>query len=156
VPKGAIVANINVDMPMLFGPTRDWVARGADHSTLGPLVNRIVREHGYLLSPDDAPEEVRFIRSDQFSFVRQGIPAVHLGSGATSRTQGPDIAALREDFLRNHDHQPSDEMTLPIYYRGGVELVSICTRLTLEIASQPERPRWNRGDFFASKFASRP
>jgi hypothetical protein len=156
VPKGAIVANINLDMPMLFGPTRDWVARGAEHSTLGPLISRIVREHGYLLSPDDAPEEVRFIRSDQFSFIRQGIPALHLGSGLLPRAQGPDIAVLRQTFLREHYHQPTDDLSLPLHYRGGADLVSISARLAIEIANQAARPRWNRGDFFGSKFASQP
>lgn len=156
VPKGAIVANLNLDMPMLLGPTRDWVARGAEHSTLGPLVARVVREHGYLLSPDDAPEEVRFIRSDQFSFIRQGIPALHVGSGHLARAQGPDIAALRQTFLREHYHQPTDDLSLPLHYRGGADLVSISARLAIEIANQAERPRWNRGDFFGSKFAPRP
>jgi hypothetical protein len=156
VPKSAIVANINIDMPLLLGPTRDLVALGSEHSNLGPLVQRIVNAHGYQLSPDAEPEEALFIRSDQFSFVRQGIPAINIGSGYISRAQGPDIAALREDFLRNHYHQPSDDTSLPMYYRGGADLVSINTRLATEIANQADRPRWNRGDFFASKFLSHP
>jgi hypothetical protein len=156
IPKGTIVANINIDMPLLLGPTRDLVALGSEHSSLGPLVQRIVRAQGYQLSPDAEPDEVLFIRSDQFSFVRQGIPAINIGSGYTSRTQGPDIAALREDFMRNHYHQPSDDTSLPMYYRGGADLVSINARLAIEIANQTDRPRWNRGDFFASKFPSRP
>jgi hypothetical protein len=156
VPKGSIVANINIDMPLLLGPTRDLISIGSEHSSLAPLVQRVVREHGYILSPDDQPDEVLFIRSDQFSFVRQGIPAIHLSSGYLSRPQGPDIAALREDFMRNHYHQPSDDTTLPMYYKGGADLVSINSRLAIEIANQTDRPRWNRGDFFASKFAPRP
>jgi hypothetical protein len=156
VPKGSIVANINIDMPLLLGPTRDLVSQGSEHSSLAPLVQRVVHDHGYVLSPDDRPEEVSFIRSDHFSFVRQGVPAVMLSSGHISRPQGPDIAALREDFMRNHYHQPSDDTTLPMYYKGGADLVSINARLAIEIANQADRPRWNRGDFFASKFAPRP
>jgi len=156
IPRGAIVANINMDMPMLLGPTRDLVALGAEHSTLGPLVTRIVRDNGYLLSPDNAPAEVRFIRSDQFSFVRQGIPALNIGSGYLSRAHGPDIAAMQQDFLHNHYHQPSDDLSQPMYYPGGADLVNINARIAMEIANQPERPRWNRRDFFASKFVQRP
>jgi Peptidase family M28/PA domain len=151
-----VVANINLDMPMLFGPTRDVVAQGAEHSSLGPLVQRIARDQGYALFPDDKPEEVRFIRSDQFSFVRNGVPALHIGYGYTPRTAGIDVAAMRAEFLRSHYHQPSDEASLPIYYRGGADLVNISTRVIVELANQADRPRWNRNDFFASKFAPRP
>ncbi|HYM33852.1 MAG TPA: M28 family metallopeptidase, partial [Steroidobacteraceae bacterium] len=70
VAKKNIVANFNIDMPLPLAPTRDFVAFGAEHSTIGPVVARAAQTQGYALSPDNEPAEVHFIRSDQFSFIR--------------------------------------------------------------------------------------
>jgi Zn-dependent M28 family amino/carboxypeptidase len=154
--KAAIVANINIDMPVLLAPTRDLTALGAEHSSLGPSVARAALAQGYVLSPDNMPEEVRFIRSDQFSFIRQGIPALSVIGGYRSRVEGIDVAAMRREFLRNHYHQPSDDLSLPMDYAGAADLVRIYAHVAVEVANQPGRPRWNRKDFFASKFVVRP
>ncbi len=80
-----LVANINVDMPLTFAPVFDFVALGAPHSTLGTAAKQAVAAQGYRLSADAAPEQVEFIRSDQFSFIRRGIPALVVGSGYQPR-----------------------------------------------------------------------
>jgi hypothetical protein len=152
IPKNAIVANINIDMPMLFGPTRDVMSIGAQHTTLGPAAERAANAQGYIMTPDNAPAEVRFIRSDQFSFIKQGVPSIYLGGGYYARSRSPDIEALREEFFRTHYHRPSDDLSLPMHYAGAVDLALINARLALEIANQTERPRWHRGDFFGVKF----
>jgi Zn-dependent M28 family amino/carboxypeptidase len=131
-------------------------ALGAEHSSLGPSVARAALAQGYVLSPDNMPEEVRFIRSDQFSFIRQGIPALSVIGGYRSRVEGIDVAAMRREFLRNHYHQPSDDLSLPMDYAGAADLVRIYAHVAVEVANQPGRPRWNRKDFFASKFVVRP
>ncbi len=156
MPKHSMVANINIDMPLLLAPTRDLTALGAEHSSLGPVIARVAQLQGYVLSPDSQPEEVRFIRSDQFSFIRQGVPALNLVGGHRSRIDGIDVAALRREFLRNHYHQPSDDLSLPIDYASAADWVRIHARAAIEIANQPARPRWNRSDFFASKFVPKP
>jgi hypothetical protein len=71
-----IVANVNIDMPLPLAAVRDFVAIGAEHSTFGAIARSAVAAQGYRLSPDATPEEVSFIRSDQFSFIRHGIPAL--------------------------------------------------------------------------------
>ena len=156
VPKRSIVANINIDMPRSFGPTRDIAAIGAAHSSLGPMAQDVASNMGYLLTPDDAPQEVRFIRSDHFSFVRHGIPALHLSSGYLRRARAPNVVALRDAFLKERYHQPSDDLTAPMYYPGMADLALINARLAVTAANQAHRPRWNRRDFFASKFVQRP
>jgi len=156
IPKRSIVANINIDMPRSFGPTRDIAAIGAAHSNLGPMAQDIAAELGYLLTPDDAPEQVRFIRSDHFSFVRHGIPALHLSIGYLRRAPGPNVVALREAYQKERYHKPSDDLTAPMYYPGMADLAWINARLVIEAASRDDRPRWNRRDFFASKFPRSP
>jgi len=147
-----IVANVNIDMPMPFVPVRDFVALGGEHSTLGTLARNAATAQGYKLSPELAPEEVGFIRSDQFSFIRHGIPALVVNSGYQARDPGVDAAALQKQFRETNYHQPSDDLSLPMDYGTAADLARIDLRIVLDAASGASAPRWNAGDFFAEKF----
>lgn len=147
-----IVANINLDMPMTFVPVRDFVAIGAEHSNLGTLARNAAAAQGYRLSPDAAPEEVSFIRSDQFSFIRQGIPALVLKSGYHARDPAVDIGALQRQFRESNYHQPSDDLSLPLDYDTAADLARVDLRIVLDAANVTSAPRWSAGDFFAEKF----
>ncbi|MFC3551984.1 M28 family metallopeptidase [Lysobacter cavernae] len=146
--RGSLVANVNMDMPMLLAPTRDVVPIGLEHSTLQPLVQQAAKEIGVALSPDPAPQEVVFVRSDQYAFVRAGVPAVYLDAGYSG-----DARALQDAFLRQHYHQPSDDATQPIQYADAARLAQLNARIGQLIADAPQRPAWNAGDFFGEKFA---
>ena len=149
-----IVANINIDMPMLFAPVRDFVALGAEHSSLGALARNAVAAQGYRLSPEAAPEEVSFIRSDQYSFIRHGVPALVLNGGYQARDAQTDISALMKEFRATHYHQPSDQPSLPIDYATAADLARINLRIALD-AANGARPHWNRGDFFGETFGKK-
>jgi hypothetical protein len=153
---GAIVADINLDMPMLFARSFDFIALGAEHSSLGATARLAMTAQGYRLSPDEAPEEVRFIRSDQFSFIRQGIPAIALGSGYDARDKTLDLRQMQRDFRRDHYHQPSDDTSLPMDFTAAADLARIALRTALDTANAPSPPRWKLHDFFGDKFGSKP
>lgn len=143
VPKETLVANVNLDMPIITFAFEDVVAFGADRSTLGPLVRAAAEKMGVGYSPDPMPEQGFFTRSDHYRFVQQGIPAVFLWPGV----KGPGKAAF-DDFLKNHYHKPSDEVTLPIDWQAGVRFVEANYGIAREIANSDARPAWNKGDFF--------
>jgi hypothetical protein len=143
VPRDAIVANVDLDMPILTYTFQDVIAFGADRSTLGPIVRGAVADMGLVVSPDPIPDEAIFVRSDHYRFVQQGVPAVFLWPGQ----MGPGKAAT-EDFLAKHYHKPSDEVSLPIDWSQGVRFVDVNYRIARAIADAPERPHWNKGDFF--------
>lgn len=147
-----VVANINIDMPLPLAPVRDFVALGAEHSSFGTLARNAVAAQGYRLSPDAAPEEVSFIRSDQFSFMRHGIPALVLKCGYQGRDPGVDVGALQKQFRESNYHQPSDDLALPLDYATAADLARVDLRIMLEAANAASAPRWNAGDFFAEKF----
>ena len=155
VPRGAIVANINMDLPLALTAVADVVAFGAEHSSLGDVTARAVRAEGMAISPDPAPEEVFFVRSDQVSFVREGIPAVFLSMGEQSRTPGVDGAALVKEFRRERYHMPSDDISQPIHYESLAALARINARIGLEVGNARQRPTWHDGDFFGELFAPR-
>ncbi len=151
---GSIIADVNMDMFLMLYPVADLVALGGEHTTLGAMAARAARDAGFTMSPDPYPEEVRFIRSDQFSFVQQGIPAIHLKPGNASRDPKIDGAAVTRDWLRRVYHSPADDMNQPIDFQSGARYAETNLRLVREIAGAPARPRWNPGDFFAPRSSS--
>src|SRR3989442_1762899 len=150
-PVRPIVANVNMDMFLMLYPVGDLVALGGEHSTLGDMAARAAHDAGFEMSPDPYPEEVRFIRSDQFSFVEEGIPAIHLKPGNKSLDPKIDGAAITRDWLRRVYHSPADDMNQHFDFPSGARYAETNLRLVRAIANAPERPRWKPGDFFAPK-----
>jgi hypothetical protein len=150
VPGESIVANVNMDMPVLLASTRDVMPIGLEHSTLKPLVEQAAKEVGVGLSADPFPEEVVFVRSDQYAFIRAGIPAVYL-SGGIDAHEG-DGKRMLEGFLAEHYHQPGDDADQPIQYADAARLARLNATIGARIANAAERPRWNEGDFFGERF----
>lgn len=153
VPIGQLVANINIDMPYLGFPVADIEAFGAEHSTLLESVELATNATGMQLTPDPMPEEVRFVRSDQFSFVQEGVPALAFKAGSKSSDPAIDGKAMLADFLKNHYHRPSDDLGLPYSSEGAERFARTALLLGLSVADRDDRPRWNDNDFFGDKFA---
>lgn len=153
VPKEGIVANINLDMPLFLFPVADLIAYGADHSSLGAVAERAARAENFELSKDPRPEEVIFVRSDHYSFVKQGVPALYLVPG--SKSLDPTIAggARLEDFGRKNYHRPSDETTLHVDWPSAVRFARVHVAVGREVANAAAKPSWNQGDFFGDLFA---
>lgn len=152
VPREALVANVNFDMPLFIYPVADVVAYGAEHSSLEVPTAAAARAVGFELTPDPIPEEVIFIRSDQFSLVRRGVPAVYLMPGMTSADPAIDGAQAFQDFLRHRYHKPTDEAGLPFHADSALRFVMMNVHLIRAIADEPARPAWHPGDFFGETF----
>jgi peptidase M28-like protein/PA domain-containing protein len=149
VPPGSIVADVDLDMPILTYDFTDVTAFGADRSSIGPSVKRAAARMHVELSPDPMPDEGIFTRSDHYRFVEQGVPAVFLATGFANGGE----AAYR-DFLARHYHRPSDDLSQAIRYEAGAKFARLNYEITRELADEA-RPEWNKGDFFAEKFAKR-
>lgn len=153
VPRGSIVANINMDMPVALAPLADVTAFGAEHSSLGAVAERAAQAEGVGVAPDAKPEEVFFVRSDQYSFVRAGIPALYIDQGMTSTDPAQDQKARYEAFLKDKYHQPGDDLSLPIHWPSLAMLARLNTRIIADVADAQARPTWNEGNFFGDTFA---
>lgn len=145
-------ANLNLDMPVLLGPAAELIVLGAEHSTLGPVAAAAAARSGFALGADPQPEEVFFVRSDQYPFVRAGVPAIAPKAGRKSSDPAVDLAARQEDFRKNHYHKPSDTTALPIHWPSVVRLADFATEVTLAVATDPVAPSWLPGDFFGTRF----
>jgi hypothetical protein len=156
VPIENLVANINLDMPLILYPIGDIIAFGAEHSSLGNDVQRAAEKMGLQLSPDPMPEQNIFIRSDHYSFVKQGVPAVFLVPGFKSLNPEINGSEMFQTFFNEHYHQPSDEVALPIDYEAGTRFTQVNIMIGQEIANSPTRPQWNENDFFGEAFGRNP
>ncbi|HEY6843495.1 MAG TPA: M28 family metallopeptidase, partial [Thermoanaerobaculia bacterium] len=150
-----VVADVNMDMFLMLYPVADLVPLGGEHSTLGEMAAEAAKG-AFAISPDPFPEEVRFIRSDQFSFVEQGIPAIHLKPGNKSLDPAIDGAKVTRDWLRTVYHSPQDDMSQHFDFDSGARYATVNARLVSMIANAPEPPKWKPGDFFAPVESGRP
>ncbi|MFQ5877546.1 MAG: M28 family metallopeptidase [Acidobacteriota bacterium] len=152
VPMDAVVADINLDMALMLHPLVDVIAFGAEHSSLARPMARAARRLGLRLSPDPVPEEVLFIRSDQYSFVRQGVPSLFVVSGWDPGDSGGEPGELEEAWLRDTYHSPGDDMSQEIDFEAGALFARANFLVGHVVANQTEPPRWKRGDFFGELF----
>lgn len=152
VPKAQMVANVNIDMPLVFFPLNTVTGYGAEHSSLEKVMEE--EEEGFTLVEDPYPDEVYFIRSDQYSFVRQGIPSLYFAESIGSSDPEIDGRAVIDTFTADHYHKPSDDLTRPIDWDTALRFARGAARVGNRIAMDPERPKWNEGDFFGGKFSN--
>ncbi len=149
IDKARIVADVNLDMPIITYKFTDVIAFGAARSTLGDIVKRAAAQAGASFSPDPMPEMALFVRSDHYRFVQQGVPSVFLWPG----TSGPGKAAV-DAFFANNYHKPSDEVVQgpPIDWESGERFINVNYQIARDIADAPARPAWNKGDFFGTLY----
>jgi Zn-dependent M28 family amino/carboxypeptidase len=143
VGAGRVVGVVNLDMPVLLYDFSDVIAFGANHSTLGPMVQRAAAQAGVALAADPLPHEGLFTRSDHYKFVREGVPSVFLMTGF-----GNGGEAQFTGFLKTHYHKVSDDLSLPIDWQAGAKFSRINYLIANEVANAAETPRWNADSFF--------
>jgi Zn-dependent M28 family amino/carboxypeptidase len=153
VPRDSLVANLALDMPFLYHRLLDIVPYGAQHSSLMGPVSRAAAHLGIALADDPIPEQVLFIRSDHYSFVRQGIPSLFLKSGFTTGDPAKDGAAINAGYRRDVYHKPNDDMSQPFDFEAGAAHARLNFLTGWLVAEETARPSWNEGDFFGGLFA---
>jgi hypothetical protein len=144
-----VTSVVNLDMPILLYDFTDVVAFGAEHSTMGPIVAKAAGDLGVKLSPDPLPEENLFTRSDHYRFVTEGVPSVFLVSGFANGGE-----KIFRDFLANHYHKPSDQVTLPFDWAAGAKFAHVNYNIARALADAPQAPRWYADSEFGKLYAA--
>jgi len=107
------------------------------------------------ISPDPYPEEVVFVRSDQYPFVKVGIPAVYVGAGYRPVEKDRNILEDTMQWIKNIYHTPKDDMSQPIDWSVGAQVANFDFGIGLEVANADARPTWKKGDFFGDTFGTK-
>lgn len=143
-PK-SIVADINADMFLPIVPLKIVEVLGLEESDLGDDVRQIAQARGLRVEPDPEPLRNTFIRSDQYSFIRQGVPAVFLNVGYE---KGSPEQKIFKQWLTEHYHAPSDDTKQSVNLQTAAQMEEIYRELLIEVANAGARPQWKPSSFF--------
>jgi len=148
-PIEKTAADINLDMTDIFGVPKEFVPQGAERSTLWESCQVVAREMGLGLGKDPVPDLNTFTRSDQYSFVRAGVPSMFLLWA--SEYEDTDAATARKRAKQKLDtiyHRPGDEFDPSWSWEGMRRQAQVAFLLGLDVAGRPEMPAWKAGDPF--------
>jgi len=146
VPAEQVALNLNLDMPIVTYHFTDLNAFGAERSNVYPYVEAAVEESGMTLSPDPDPKQGLFVRSDQYSYIKKGVPAIYLKTGFADGGQ-----EFQRVFRTEHYHQASDKADL-IDFAELARFAGVNYRIARNVGNMAERPAWKAGDFFGTMF----
>jgi Zn-dependent M28 family amino/carboxypeptidase len=143
-PK-SIVADVNVDMFLPIVPLKLLTVLGLDDSDLGDRVREIAQSRGVKVQPDPEPLRNLFVRSDQYNFIRHGIPSVIM---SVAPEPGSTEQKLFKDWLTQRYHAPSDDVNQPVDLAAAAKYEEIVRGLLINIANDDHRPQWKPDSFF--------
>ncbi|MBV9574290.1 MAG: M20/M25/M40 family metallo-hydrolase [Acidobacteriales bacterium] len=145
VEERSMVADINIDMFLPIVPLKLMTVYGLAESDLGDRITEAAKLYGIPVQPDPEPLRNVFIRSDQYNFVRHGIPALMADVGAVKGS-----ADENKQFAWLHDryHAPSDDLDQPVNLPAAALYEDVMYQLVLGVADDVRRPQWKRDSFF--------
>jgi hypothetical protein len=145
VPQKSIVADLNFDMALPIFPLTSVTPVGYDQSSLGKDAAAVSAAMKLPITPDPFPDRNVFIRSDQYAFIREGIPALFFKYGFKA---GTPEAETEKAWRANLYHSPFDDLNQPVMPAESAKLNDYVTAVTLRVANAPARPTWNEDSFF--------
>jgi Zn-dependent M28 family amino/carboxypeptidase len=145
VDQKAIVADVNTDMFLPIVPLKVLRVEGLEESDLGERARQVAQSLDVRVQPDPEPLRNVFIRSDQYSFIRHGVPALMMDVGFDPGTPQQKIF---KDWLTHRYHAPSDDVNQPVDLGAAALYEEIVRRLLIETANADSRPQWKADSFF--------
>jgi hypothetical protein len=145
VPESEIVADLNLDMFMPLFALKKLHVQGLDESTLGDDAKKVGAAHGIVIAADPEPDRNSFIRTDQYSFVQAGVPALAMKFGWTMGS--PEYKAWRA-WLAQRYHSTDDDLTQPVDLVAAAQFNDFFADLARAVADDPARPHYLGSSFF--------
>jgi Zn-dependent M28 family amino/carboxypeptidase len=145
VPEKAIVADLNLDMFMPIFPLKKLHVQGLEQSTLADDARAVGATHNIVIAVDPEPDRNSFIRTDQYSFVQAGVPALAMKFGWTMGS--PEYKAWRA-WLAQRYHSTDDDLKQPVDFAAAAQFNDFYADLARRVANDPERPHYLDTSFF--------
>lgn len=143
--KGRIVADLNMDMFLPLFPLKWLEVQGLNESTLGEDIRAVAEGAGVKVQADKEPNRNRFIRSDQYSFIKKGVPALAFKFGYIP---GGDEEKKFKDWYSNRYHGVTDDLSQPVDLAAAAQFNAVLQNLAVRVADAPEAPHWSSQSFF--------
>ena len=145
VKEESMVADINIDMFLPIVPLKVLTILGLNESDLGQMAASIAESLGVKPQPDPQPQRNAFIRSDQYNFIRHGIPGLAM---QVSFEMGSPQQQIFKDWLTQRYHAPSDDLNQPVDLPAAGTYEEIIRTLMVRVANDGQRPQWKQDSFF--------
>jgi hypothetical protein len=145
VPKSSIIADLNTDMFLPIIPLKILTVQGLSESDLGDDAREVATQLGVVVQPDPEPLRNAFVRSDQYSFIRQGIPSLSMSVGSV---KGSPEAAQQKQWLTERYHAPSDDTNQPVDLAAAGKYEDVMAALAMKVADAAQVPQWKSESFF--------
>ncbi len=145
VADSTIVADLNLDMFMPIFALKKLHVQGLAESTLGDEARAVGAEHNIEIGNDPEPDRNSFTRTDQYSFVLAGVPALAMKFGWAPGS--PEYKAWRQ-WLAQRYHSTEDNLTQPVDKAAAAQFDSFLADLTRRVANNPDRPHYVESSFF--------
>jgi len=147
-PINGTIADLNIDS-YSFGPTKDISLVGFGQNELEDFVKVEAAKVGRYVVGDANPGAGGYFRSDHFSFAKVGVPALDLGDGIESVTNGSIWGKkMLEEYNDHHYHQPSDEYSPGMNALGMAQNAQLFFRVGFNLAQSNTIPKWKSGSEF--------
>jgi Zn-dependent M28 family amino/carboxypeptidase len=148
VPQGSMVADVNTDMPTIIAPLLSITALGAEHSSLAKQVEQAATYLDISVEPDPEPKQARFTRSDQYSFVLVGVPALHVKYGSKTADGKNNLNDIVAPWRAKYYHKPQDDINGIFDFDAGKKYAQLNFLIGYLVAQDRGKPTWNVGDIF--------
>ncbi|HEY0047793.1 MAG TPA: M20/M25/M40 family metallo-hydrolase [Pyrinomonadaceae bacterium] len=137
-----VAANLNLDGigTEVYAPVKTFVGFGAEHSTIGAILTDVSGAFGIKVIPDPMPDEKIFYRSDHYSFVERGVPALML----LGAPEGDPQAWIKrsKDWEKTDYHQPSDKIRPDWSWEGAKTVADVMGIMGWRISETEKMPEW--------------
>ncbi len=143
--SGRLVAGLNMDMFLPLFPLKYLEVQGLSESSLGDDIRAVAESANVSVQADKEPEHNRFIRSDQYSFIKHGVPALAFKFGYIPGT--PEEEIFKAWYAERY-HAPSDDLDQPVDLVAAAQFNAILEKLILRVANAVRRPEWKPDSFF--------
>jgi hypothetical protein len=143
--KGPIVADLNIDGVLPLYPLKHLQIQGLSESTLGDDLRVLGEQAGVEAHAEYEPDRVLFIRSDQYSFIKEGVPGLFPMFGYQP---GSEEEKVMKAWSRDRYHGPADDLSQPVDLAAAAQFTSLIQRLALKVADAAHRPEWKTDSFF--------
>ncbi|MDP9039742.1 MAG: M28 family peptidase [Acidobacteriota bacterium] len=145
VPANQIKADLNLDMFMPIFPLKKLHVQGLEQSTLADAARKTGAAHHIVIATDPEPDRNSFVRTDQYSFVQAGVPALAMKFGWEAGS--PEQKAWRA-WLAERYHSPEDNLAQPVDFAAAAQFNSFYADLVRSIADDSATPHYLPDSFF--------
>lgn len=145
VSARGIVANLNTDMFLPLFPMKSLIVAGIDESDMAADLRKVADPAGIEVMSDPEPERNAFTRSDQYSFIRRGIPALSFKVGFVKNSPEHEIV---KKWRTERYHGVTDDVSQPVDKQAAIDFNRLYVKVVEAVANRATRPAWNRDSFF--------